>query len=184
MWLGGLGLGESPSEREAAVAASVEALPPSLVRLAACGGGPLEMLRLIQGGVDVIDSDYPKVLTHFGYVASFALLPEDPVVVAGSSSEPVGTCLSPLLWVLLLLCQWVVCESFPSWSPHVLLPRPLSPCLCVCMCVCVCVASLWGTCGSFLCTRVCRGCICILLNVCGEGAAVCECVCMRRGCTC
>ncbi len=77
MWIGGLGLGESPSERTEAVEASLGALPPALLRLAACGDGPLAMLRLVLAGVDVVDSDYPHLLTQFGYVACFAIEPSD-----------------------------------------------------------------------------------------------------------
>lgn len=83
VWVGGIGLGESPEDRIAAVIETLQALPPTLARLAACGDGPLDILHLVDAGVDAVDSDFPKVLSQFGYAACF---------LTDASSSPVDGC--------------------------------------------------------------------------------------------
>jgi queuine tRNA-ribosyltransferase accessory subunit len=81
--LGGLGLGEAPGDRLAAVADVCARLPPDGVRLAPGVGLPSEVLDLVAAGVDVVDADYAALLTQYGYAACFRYDDTQPEAAGG-----------------------------------------------------------------------------------------------------
>lgn len=87
--LGCLGLGESPEERVEAIRSVISRLPEGGVRLITGIGSPAEVLEAISLGIDVVDTDYPNLLTQFGYAAAFAY-DMDRQVSASSGDAPDG----------------------------------------------------------------------------------------------
>ena len=91
--LGGLGLGESPEARLAAVADVTARLPPGGVRVAPGVGCPAEVLALLAVGVDIVDSDYTSLLTQHGYAACFRFdMPPAAAAGAGDADADGDDC--------------------------------------------------------------------------------------------
>eukprot|EP00741_Cyanophora_paradoxa_P019260 tig00000215_g18595.t1 len=65
--LGGFGLGESPADRDACIAAVLDALPPDKPRLLTGLGSPEDIVKYVDWGIDLFDSAYPVVMSQFGY---------------------------------------------------------------------------------------------------------------------
>ena len=57
---------------ETAVAA-IAGLPEKSLRVLPCVGAPRDVLKAIAAGVDLLDADYPELLSRFGYVAAWAV---------------------------------------------------------------------------------------------------------------
>ena len=72
--LGCLGLGENYQQRNSTIKQVLSMLPSAGIRvLSGIGGsgGPADVLAAINQGIDIIDSDYPQVLTQYGYASTF-----------------------------------------------------------------------------------------------------------------
>ena len=82
--LGGLGCGESPAERAAALEEMVGALPDELPRMLVGVDGPWEVLKAVGAGVDVLDSAYAHKLAELGYACTF------PIDLLGSGASASG----------------------------------------------------------------------------------------------
>ena len=82
--LGGLGCGESPAERAAALEEMVGALPDELPRMLVGVDGPWEVLKAVGAGVDVLDSAYAHKLAELGYACTF------PIDLLGSGVSASG----------------------------------------------------------------------------------------------
>ena len=61
-------------------------LPVEKPRMVASAGDPVEVLDLVERGVDVIDGDYPATLTQFEYVAAFAVQGPGAAAPAGGDA--------------------------------------------------------------------------------------------------
>lgn len=78
--LGGFGTGESPSERDRLIRATVAALASDKPRLISGVGTPEEVLRCVDAGVDLISTDYPFALAMNGCAMTFEI---DPCAAEG-----------------------------------------------------------------------------------------------------
>lgn len=73
---GGLALGEAPRDRAELVREALRDLPPPALRvLPGLPGSPPEVLDALADGVDVLDSDYPALLTAAGCAAGWRVTP-------------------------------------------------------------------------------------------------------------
>ena len=81
--IGGLGVGETDSERRDVLENVLPLIPPEMCRLMKMAISPLGILQAISKGIDVVQSDYAESITRLGY-ASVYLIPEVP------GSEPNG----------------------------------------------------------------------------------------------
>lgn len=73
--IGGLGSGETPEDRAAAVAAALAAFPTSTLRLAPIGfSSPSEVLAAVEMGVDVVGTAYANFLTENGLALSLPIM--------------------------------------------------------------------------------------------------------------
>ncbi len=82
-------MGETPGQRMSAVRAVCAVLPVDKPRLMCCSGDPVEVLEMVERGVDVFDVEYPTVLTQFDYFSTLLLSPSD-AVAAGAQPFPGG----------------------------------------------------------------------------------------------
>jgi len=107
---GGFGLGESFSGREALLSATIvrpqsdplpcgcdsltqiyldekKELPPHQLRMIAGVGTPLEVLQCVEQGIDLINTNYPCVVTELGQALNLSFL-TDPSKVSSNSLMP------------------------------------------------------------------------------------------------
>lgn len=77
--LGGFGTGESPTERDTLIRATVAALAPTKPRLISGVGSPEEVLRCVAAGVDLFSTDYPFSLAANGCAMVFEYDPSSGV---------------------------------------------------------------------------------------------------------
>jgi queuine/archaeosine tRNA-ribosyltransferase len=91
--LGGFGTGESPSDRDRLIRATVAALVPDKPRLISGVGSPEEVLRCVAAGVDLFSTDYPFTLAMNGCALVFDI---DPLEAAPLASEGGNGSRSPL----------------------------------------------------------------------------------------
>lgn len=73
--LGGFGTGESPSDRDRLIRATIAALAPDKPRLISGVGSPEEILRCVDAGVDLFSTDYPFALAMNGCAMTFDIDP-------------------------------------------------------------------------------------------------------------
>jgi queuine/archaeosine tRNA-ribosyltransferase len=59
--------------------AALENLPEKSLRVLPCVGAPQDVLKAITAGIDLFDSDYPELLSRFGYVAAWAIDSKDAI---------------------------------------------------------------------------------------------------------
>lgn len=90
--LGGLGCGESPAERAAALDEMVGALPSDLPRMLVGVDGPWELLKAVEAGVDIFDSAYAHKLAELGYACTFPIdvLESQPAAPSGKYEDEDG----------------------------------------------------------------------------------------------
>ncbi len=87
--LGGFGTGESPSDRDRLIRATVAALAPDKPRLISGVGSPEEVLRCVAAGVDLFSTDYPFALAMNGCAMTFDI---DPLTSVDTQENPGKDC--------------------------------------------------------------------------------------------
>jgi len=73
--LGSFGLGESQEMRTAMIEAILKELPSTKPRILPGVGSPEEILHCVNLGIDLFNSNYPNLLTEWGYAMTFSLNP-------------------------------------------------------------------------------------------------------------